>query len=260
MNPLFDITDELRAATLHDLESRKSKNAQFSLRSFARSIDVQASFLSKFINGKTILTKERAKELIDKIALDERRRIELLSKLDLNNPLDREMLVEKNYYILSDPIYYNFLCLIETKDFEFDVDSVAKLLNCSADRLKAVIHDLLALQFIAITEDGSIKLSTPHLVTADGIPNLLLRNRHKNNLTYAMTVVDQVDIKDIFFGFETIAINKSQLSQFKLIANEFFEKVINLSNTSREKDSVYEFNLNFYPRVIDENKNANEFN
>lgn len=250
MNSLFDITDELRQITLEDFELKKKRNSRISLRGYSRLIEVQSSFLSKFFNGKTLISKDRAKNLIERLEIPEKRKIELLSKLDISNPLDRNMLLKKNYYLIADPMYYSLLCLIETNDFIFDSENLAKQLQRTEGEIKYALNLLIELNYISISDSGKFEVATPHLIAHETTSNDSLTKRHKNNLNFAMEALDKLDLKDMFFGFETIAINKDNISKFKKLANDFLDQVTTLSNATSNKDEVYEFNVNFYPRIL----------
>jgi transcriptional regulator with XRE-family HTH domain len=55
--------NELRSVCAHHLSSTKTVNAKYSLRKFAHISDIPVSTLSKFLNGKVLISKEQVVSL-----------------------------------------------------------------------------------------------------------------------------------------------------------------------------------------------------
>lgn len=260
MYSILDVSDELRSIVFQTLEEAQRLNERFSLRAYASKLDVPASFLSEFLSGKRVLSPERATKIINKLSLKSGKRLELLSKLNLNRPLERTQISSEHYYVVSDPMYYSLLCLVETKNFSLDYNAIGRKLGTTEMSVKNYMAKLLELGFISVNEDGEFFLSTPHLITTDGIPNDCLKERHRANLSNAISAIDGIEIEEKFFGFETLAINPSDLAKFRKLANDFLDQVVTLSNANLDKEEVYEFNINFYPKTKPINKTINEKN
>ncbi len=68
---MADIAAEYRLILKSKLESRKIKNKRYSLRAFARDLDIDASYLAKINSGKVLLSVDLAAQIANKLNLSQ---------------------------------------------------------------------------------------------------------------------------------------------------------------------------------------------
>lgn len=244
-----DVSLEVREILRNFLWETKKNNERFSLRAMAQKLDLPVSFVSDFLNGKRELSDARAVYIINNLNIEIEKKNVLLNKLNTNRPVQRNQISDNDYHIVEDPNYYSLLCLVELADFVPSISHMSRRLNITETRCKEILSQLINKGYLVISEDGDIKLNTEPLATTEGTPNSKLRLRHEKNLTAAIKANHELDISKKFFNFETLAIDVDDMDKFKKIAIDFLDQVNILSNSSLKKNAVYEFNINFFPRV-----------
>lgn len=141
-----------------ELILRCKKNPAYSLRSFAKAIDVSPSFLSKILNGQRRITNQ----VFEKIATNLNLAPALLSsfkedgevgfKTDLNfNSLHLEY-----FKIISDWYHYAIIELTNIDGFENSPNWIAARLGITTNQAKAAVDRLLNLELLEL-EGGKLR-------------------------------------------------------------------------------------------------------
>lgn len=241
---------ELKKVMQLRLAEMQAKNPSFSLRAYAKSLGVHAASLSEFFNDKRSFSPKLQKKIIEKLNIAPDKRQYLLNTIDDgDSPVDveRVQVDTDSYHLVSDPIYYSLLCLIETKDFKEDYKFIARRVKKSVPEVKEAMERLERVGYIKRIRN-KLHVGEAHLMTTDDVANMSLRLRHAENLDNAKEALLNLDVSERYFRFETLAIGVEQMPEFKKAAQEFFNKLVKISNKS-QKDEVYEFCFNFFPRT-----------
>lgn len=242
---------ELKKVLQLKLAELQAKNPQYSLRAFAKSLDIHAASLSEFFADKRQFSPKLQRKIIDKlnIAPDKKQHLVDVVENHAKTPADAERIQidTDSYHLVVDPIYYSILCLIETKDFVEDYAFMARRLKRKTKEIKEAMERLERVGYIKRSEK-KLTVGEAHLMTTDDIANMCLRLRHAENLDNAKEALLNLEVDKRYFRFETLAISTEEMPEFKKAANEFFNKIVLLSQKSKNKNEVYEFCFNFFPR------------
>lgn len=246
----IEVNQELRKVLLLKLEESQAKNPSYSLRAFAKGLDVHASYLSEFFSGKRNLSEKVQKRIIENLNIDEQTKLKLLNSIDRSVVPEQALLDKDLYQLVADPIYYSLLCLVETKDFILDYTEISQKLNRTLSEVQVAFELLIRVGYLKFQDKkGKFEILTPHLTTSDDITNSSLRVRHNKNLEDAKEALFNVDVMNRYFRFETLAIDSNNFKQFKEVINDFFYKLILVSNLSNKKSDVFEFCFSYFPRT-----------
>jgi uncharacterized protein (TIGR02147 family) len=230
----------------------QAKNPQYSLRAFAKSLDIHAASLSEFFADKRQFSPKLQKKIIDKLNIAPDRKQRLMEVVDhhADTPADAERIQidTDSYHMVVDPIYYSILCLLETKNFEEDYAFMARRLKRKSKEIKEAMERLERVGYIKRV-GKKLMVAEAHLMTTDDIANMSLRLRHAENLDSAKNALLNLDVDKRYFRFETLAISTEDMPEFKKAASEFFSKLVLISQKSKNKNEVYEFCFNFFPRT-----------
>lgn len=254
---------ELKKVMQLRLAEMQAKNPQFSLRAFAKSLDIHAASLSEFFNDKRQFSPKLQKKIISQLNIAPDKKEHLLGLVEKHSKtpenVERIQIDTDSYYLVKDSIYYSILCLIETKDFVEDYDWMAKRLKRDVKEVKEAIERLERVGYIKRLHDGKMTVGEAHLMTTDDIANMSLRLRHAENLDAAKDALLNLSLDKRYFRFETLAIGMDQMPEFKKLAQDFFNGLVAISNKS-DKSEVYEFCFNFFPRTetVNENKHTDK--
>jgi len=251
------------------LDELKLKNASFSLRAFARLLEISPASLSEFLNGKRVLSEKMITKLAVKLSLSPSEYSQLKQKIDIEknrspknqnavNLKDKIQIQNDQYFLVADWHYYAILCLVETKDFVKDYEWIAKRLDTNASKVKECFERLLRLGYLHFDDKGELTYHDVELQTSEDIPNTSLKRRHKENFESAIENLYQGEVTDRDYSFMTMAIDPNKLPQVKKMIRDFQDELASFLETN-EKKEVYELCFQVFPRtVLNKDKDSNE--
>lgn len=233
------------------LAEMQAKNPLYSMRALAKSMDVPPAALSEFLNGKRQFSPKLQRKILNSLNLSPDIKEKLIKNIEAssNEPASTERIQidTDSYYIISDPLYYSLLCLIETKDFIKDTYWMSLRLKRPENEISLALERLERIGYIKRNSEGHMIVADAHLMTTDDVANMSLRLRHAENLDNAKDALLNLPVSERYFRFETLPIGLEQMPEFKQAAQEFLDKILAISKKG-QKDEVYEFCLNFFPR------------
>lgn len=248
------------------LDELKLKNSSFSLRSFAKMLEVSPASLSEFLNGKRKLSPKMINKVVDRLCLSPQEQSIIQDKIERDIKgvkhipnVNKEVIQLKNdqYFIVADWHYYAIFYLTETHDFKDDYQWMAQRLKTSVPNVIDCVERLMRMNLLTYDKDGRLKASNIEFFTTEDVPNTSLRRRHAENLDAAKESLLNDDVLDRDFSFITMAINKKKLPAAKKMIREFQDKLVNFLNDDIEKNEVYEICMQMFPRTSKPEKGNN---
>lgn len=247
----MDFQNELRKLLFKIIDEMRVKHPTFSLRMFAKQVEVPVAALSLFLRGKRNFSKKMCLKIARKLDLShsEYRKIEeCISQGDLRvEKVAKEVIDAKYFFLLSDPIYYSLLCLMETKNFLNSNDWIASQLNKTSLEIIEAKKLLTEIGYIK-EEEGILRPTDLILTSTDNIPNEALRSRHIRNMDDAKKSLINFPVDQRYFAFETLSFDEQDLPIVQNKMNQLFDDLILLSQRGVNKNRVYEFCSLYFPR------------
>jgi uncharacterized protein (TIGR02147 family) len=242
-----------------ELDRRKRTNPAFSLRSFARTLDVSPSFLSHVINGHKNLSLLTALKIAQKLRYSpsEADSFVDLVKLEMQQVVARDLPVKSNegltlqleaFQVISDWHHYAIRELTATLDFKADPKWIAKRLGITVLEAKEAVERLLLLGLIEKEADGRLVSTNLFIKTPTNQPSRALRNHHQQMIQKAQEALEGQVISKRDITGTTIAIKPEQLELAKREIQKFHKRLADLLDTSSTKDAseVYQLNVQFF--------------
>lgn len=250
------------------LDELKLKNSSFSLRAFARLLEISPASLSEFLNGKRVLSEKMIKKIAIKLSLSPSEYSNLTKKIDIekNRTSKAEQAIDlqnkvqlqnDQYFLVADWHYYAILCLVETQDFTKDYEWIAQRLNTSANKVKVCFERLIRLGYLEFDTKGNLHYKDVQLHTTEDVPNTSLKRRHKENFEEASEQLYTTDLEKRDFSFMTLAIDPQKLPEIKEKIRNFQDELIASLDSSPKKE-VYEFCFQVFPRTKNRSKDIDE--
>lgn len=246
------------------LQDRKMKNPSYSLRAFAKYLELAPQVLSEIFRGKRHLPVKNSQRVIDKLALSpelanefraslksQKSRLKDISKLSLQS--ENILSEERHYRIIAQWEYYAVITLLETARPYFDIEHIAKKLDLAIDRTRFVVDVLLNEELIIQDEEGQFVKNTKKLSTTKDIPSQALRDAHIDILKIASEKIETIPVEDRFYSASTIAIKKDKLLEAKELIREFRSKLAEFTKGDGP-DEVYQMNIQLFPLTVNESK------
>ncbi len=253
----MQMTEPFYLYTLREsLSSRQSKNPAYSLRSFAKDLEIDSSNLSAILQNKRGLPHRRAGLVAKRLKLAPKestlfvastlRKQMALDSIRVATDMKNYLLDDKYYKVISEWEYYAFLQLLKVRGFKADTEWLADRLGIKESRVRLVVRHLLDLGFIIEDRKKGYLRATPSLETSDGVESQALQASHKDSLEIAKSKLESVPLELRDFSSVTMSISTEKIPQAKAIVREFQEKLHALLSTGTQ-DEVYQFNCQLFP-------------
>lgn len=237
---------------------RKKRNPAYSLRAFAKQLDISASTLSQILSEHTVPSTELADKIVAKLALSSRKRqlfmASFAGKLELrktnSNNIDTETKFDRIqndlFSIVADVIHMAILELTLTEDFNPSPRSIAKQLNATEHDVRQAIERLIRLNLL-VKEGGLLKRTSTNLTTADkNLTTIALRQQQKQVRLKAIEALENLPPEKRRMSSVTLAIDESKLQHAFQLLDEFCESLSEALQDGK-KTKVYQFEVSFFP-------------
>ena len=177
-----------------ELCKKQRTNPKYSMRAFAKYLELDSSELSAVLKNKRGLTAEKAQKVCDKLNLSPaeknefmisiRNRKPSLNKMSKITPSAYKELMENemNYRVIAEWEHYALLSLLKVENFQHDIKWIAKKLDISTLRVQNVLTNLEAVGLINRDEDGTITECQDDVTTTDDVSSGALKAAHKEAL------------------------------------------------------------------------------
>lgn len=229
-------------------------NEQYSLRAFARSLDIPASSLSEILNKKRPLSKKLRNKLGKALNMSSEQIEAFDAKTHGNSTqpqidADYRQLTLDSFYIISEWHHYGILQLLKTKGFKNDPKWIARRLGLDTGQAQVALERLKRIGILEEREGGKLVDitggNTSHLKS--DFTNEQLRNFQVKALEKAITSLKTVPITLRDNTSMTLAISKEALPFAKEEIKKFRRKLTKKLEEFAEPDEVYQLAISLNP-------------
>ena len=235
----------------------QSKNSSYSLRSFAKKVDVHVGALSSIMNGKRNVSRELAERITRRLLLDPQKRTELLEMFPVKRSYKRADVEEKKsprymemessqFKLISEWEHYAVLSLMNCEDFSDDVTWISKRLGITEPRVLEVLRRLLDIQLIKRNAEDKLVRVHSSIRSSDDTVNLSLRKSHEVTLDLAKESLNRDSVHERDFTYVTMAIDPRNISEAKERIRQFQDELSDLLE-SGDRTEVYRFSTQLIP-------------
>jgi len=235
-------------------------NSKFSLRSFARKLDVNPSTLSQILAGKRPVTRKRFIHFSEKLSLTPQEHEHFFKSITNSKIKNRPSSPERDeqhyqdltmdtFAIISDWYHFAILELIEIKGFKEDFKWIAKTLGISINEAKIAIDRLKRVGILKVNKDDKWVNHASQFTTTIGndFTNRGLKKLQKQILMKALDALEEVHLEERDQTGMLMAMHKKQLPEIKQMIKNFRRKLCSYVNKAKSKDAVYQLGISFYP-------------
>lgn len=239
-----------------ELDRRKRANPHFSLRSFARTLDVSPSFLSHVINGHKNLSLVMALKIAQKLRYSptEADSFVDLVKHEMQQVVASQLperategltLQLEAFQVVSDWYHFAIKELTTTKGFKSDIKWIAKRLNIKTQEAKEAVDRLLLLGLLERDAEGTLVSTEAFINTPTNQPSRAIRNHHQQMIQKAQEALENqpVDKRDITSTTLTIRPDQIDLARREI---QKFQRHLTRVLHSPEASEVYQLNVQFF--------------
>ena len=217
---------------------RKEMNTNYSLRSFAKDLDMPSSNLSSVLKRKQGLSKETAFKIAQKLrikghekdkfidlvlasdARSKKEKILASGRLKKQELLDKKELQEDYFKLISEWYYYAILELVTIDEFTSDHSWISKELGISIKECEQAMNRLVRLGLLSC-KAGIYNSTGAQLDTTYDTPSFYIKKHNAQILSKATESIVSQDIDQRELSTLTIAINDEDIGFAKKRIREF---------------------------------------
>ncbi len=237
------------------LSLKQRENPSYSLRAFARDLDVHPSTMSQIIKGNRSLPFKDSAHIVRKLKLgpiDRTLFMESLMRKKTNiddikiDALDQRFMLDESYYkIIAEWEHFAFLDLFDLSDFSPTVEGIMAKFDVTMNRTQVVLNNLLT---CGLLEERNGKLTKVHadIRTTEDVSNKALRDSHIETMKMGIQKLEEIEVELRDFSSTTVGVDLEKLPEAKTIIREFRQKMSALLRDGR-KTEVYQLAIQFYP-------------
>jgi len=238
---------------------REKRNSSYSIRSFARALEIHPSTLSAVMKGRRPLPPKYAVSLASKLDLLPRQKenfvqsiltkqslLESLGLQDQIPKVDEKVLEEEAHYkVISEWEHYTLFELLETPDCQSSSDWISLRLGISSARAKEITHRLIDTGLIF--RDGNfLRKSKTALRTSNDVNSQALQEAHQENLDLASEKLKNIPLEQREFNAAMVAMDPEQMPELKNIIRNFLKKIEKKAAEGKPKE-VFQICVQAYP-------------
>ena len=249
---------------------RLKNNPRYSIRAFAKHLDLSAGFVSLLLSGKKMLSATSALQIANILKLGGRQTdyfVLMLQKETAFDPIKQAKIVEKmqvlaprtlthflpvdSFQSIADWYHTTILELCTLWDGHLEPQKIADTLGIEKVTAQVALDRLLRLELLTVDchdQDHKKYQRTQKNVRIEcQESNYALQQFHKEMLTRAIASVDEQTPQEKFIGSETLAIDPAILPEAADILEDAFQKILALNRQkSKQKKNVYHLGIQFF--------------
>ncbi|MGE0171910.1 MAG: DUF4423 domain-containing protein [Oligoflexales bacterium] len=242
-----------------EYHARRHKNPSYSLRAFAKFLELSPGRLSNFLASKRPLTRKTGERIADKLGYNPTQRQIFLDKIRKartefdKTPQEVEWKAEEVkadvFELIANWHYFAIRNLIKTEGFSSDPKGIAKRLGISVIEVRTAIDRLKRLGLVD-EQDGELALAQDNLKTSTSdVMATALRQLHRQHMEKAIESMETVEREKRDITGITMAIDLSKLAEAKRKIQTFRRSMSDFLEDGTQTE-VYHLGIQLFPLSI----------
>jgi uncharacterized protein (TIGR02147 family) len=254
-----------------ELERRRHRNPRYSLRAYARDLDISAGALSHILQGKRAVSLKLVETIIDHFHLEprvatrlrlsvaeaqikrklkrvDRRVTELLKDGGRVTSFSAPRVIDSSIFTLISRWYCAaILEMTFLKDFKLDPQWIAAQLGISTNEARLSLSQLMDLKLVQQTDDGRIEKVNDHLELQDPFRTSQARKLKQIEVREkAIHSIRHDPIEDRHMTSMTMCIDPKLLPKARLKIEKFNDELAKFLE-SKKRNRVYILEMGLFP-------------
>lgn len=227
-----------------EYERRSSRNSQYSMRAFAKDLDISKSSLHNVLAGKRGLAPKSLDKVFERLRISEKEKIELFALTDE----EHHLLPEEDFSQIYHWWYFAILSLCNVLPAKACPKWISNNLGIELETAKKALNKLVEMQFIGVEEGQMVRLKKS-MSTSNGVPSRSLKLFHSENLERAEKSIFGSEISDREISSVTFATDKGQFEKVKKEIKKFLLKSMKTAEKTKNQDRVCTMAVQFFPQT-----------
>jgi uncharacterized protein (TIGR02147 family) len=242
-----------------ELCGRQRKNPNYSLRAFAKTLNISSGSLSSILKEKRPIPMPVALKFAKTLQLTPNERAAFLQSAAGQKGLKdlakfrvsdqkQTLLDETHFKIISEWEYFAFLSLLDTDSFQSDTTWIARRLGISSLQAEQIIADLASANLISVSKSAIAK-RFESLKTSEDVRSQGIQKSHHDTSAKAMKSLDELDPELRDFSSITMGFDLERMDEAKNLIREFRKRFGELME-SGQKNEVFRLSIQFFPMTV----------
>lgn len=216
---------------------RVSNNPSYSLRAFARDLNLSVSYLSEVLTSKKILKATYIDQIILKLDLDENSATIFKESCLFENQGKSSLkeISKEDFNDINDPLVFALLSTFFLEDFVNDIDWISEKLRISQEKCHQLINALVEKDILEI-KDGQITRKSLNYIVKNFSNPEKLREFHQKCLFQIDQSLTNMPSEKIHLNHLSFAINPDKISTFREKTDKYLDEIEKLMETGPQKD------------------------
>lgn len=231
-----------------EFEERRKRNSRYSIRAFAKQMNIDQSLLSKVMSGKKEFSPRTQKKCLELIGVpnDE---IQLIVKDIDKIPRKKYIdLDDETFEMISDWHHFAILELLKVDEVKKNpVQEISKRLAMSSKETKSALDRMVSLGFIKKIDDNYRLAKQNNTWASTRETSTAKRKLQKALLEKSIKALEEVDFNLRAHNSLTIAVDADKLPEFKEKLQDILRQTGDILQKSGKFNEVYQLTLSFFP-------------
>lgn len=249
--PLKIEPSDFRLFLQNELVRRCQKNPKYSLRAFAKSLQMDFSTLAKILNGKRSFGPRTILKISQRLGLEPQMIQSFLKEpsKSISAQNNFNQLTQDTFKIISDWYHYAILELARVDSFKHNITWIAKSLGISTYEARAAIERLERAGIIKLDDNGKWVDQTGGRNTTVGnnFTAAAFRNLQKQVIEKALIALEETPFEKRDQSSMTMAIDSRKLPEAKEKIKKFRRELAQFLSRDEKRDQVYNLSVSLYP-------------
>jgi uncharacterized protein (TIGR02147 family) len=256
---------ELRELLQAEFDRRVEKNPLYSMRAFARTLEISSSRLSKILRGKQGLSLAWAEKIADRLQFPKDKKLHFCdlaeaahSRVPMRRRLaearvsvhrsQRETFLSADVFQAVSEWYHGAIReLVMVQGFKSDSVWISNRLGVEAHLIEAAIERLIRLGLLVRDKSGVLTTDEGITITkADGIPSEAGRRFHSQMLEKAADALRSQPVLERYISSALIPFDTSDLPRASEVLQGFRKSFSGNFDDSKKKEAVYCLGLQLF--------------
>jgi hypothetical protein len=228
---------------LSEFTRRSQKNQNYSIRAFARDLDICKSSLAYVLAGERDLSQKNKRRVAEKLRLSPKETQRLLGEDSGYRKVE-----EDQFYFIADWFCLATFCLLQTRGAKADPHWVAQKLGLPKAQAQLTLDRLTRMGFVDVSPEGEITCKEITLKTREDLQSTAIRRHHSQNLERASQVLENIAVEDREITSITFTGDPAKLPWLKKEIRKFRDTIYKKMQDSDPKD-VFTMAIQLFPQT-----------
>lgn len=234
---------------LKEFERRSLSNPKYSMRAFARDLEIHSGTLSSILNQRRAVGAKVLTHIMQKLPLSAMEKKKILSEMmapAATTDTDAPVLIdEKVLAIIQDWEHYAIMSYLQLRKVKKAPEDIAQAFSLPLSKIQRALANLEKAELIK-HEGGKYKVMYKTLTTTRGIPSAALREAHIQYIDKAKAALTEFTTDERDITGRTMAISSKNLPKAKELIRQFRGELSELLEQGGT-DEVYRLNIQLFP-------------